>query len=104
MGPIWGRQDPGGPHVGPINFAIWVTMHNSEQMRWGEAYVPYEAIRQWVIIGLAMTRSKSVNPSTSMYKLIRKTCFAGTDPFCTLADDVGEFLDDLIDTLDGGQS
>ena len=24
MGPIWGRQDPGEPHVGPINFAIWV--------------------------------------------------------------------------------
>ena len=24
MGPIWGRQDPGGPHVGPTNFAIWV--------------------------------------------------------------------------------
>ena len=23
MGPIRGRQDPGGPHVGPINFAIW---------------------------------------------------------------------------------
>ena len=22
MGPIWGRQDPGGPHVGPRNFAI----------------------------------------------------------------------------------
>ena len=21
-GPIWGRQDPGGPHVGPMNFAI----------------------------------------------------------------------------------
>ena len=27
MGPIWGRQDPGGPHVGRINFAIWVTLH-----------------------------------------------------------------------------
>ena len=25
-GPIWGRQDPGGPHVGPMNFAIWVMM------------------------------------------------------------------------------
>ena len=25
MGPIWGRQDPGGLHVGPINFAIWGT-------------------------------------------------------------------------------
>ena len=24
MGPIWGCQDPGGPHVGPMNFAIWV--------------------------------------------------------------------------------
>ena len=23
MGPIWGQQDPGGPHVGPMNFAIW---------------------------------------------------------------------------------
>ena len=23
MGPIWGRHDPGGPHVGPVNFAIW---------------------------------------------------------------------------------
>ena len=25
MGPIWGRQDPGGPHVGPMNFAICET-------------------------------------------------------------------------------
>ena len=23
MGPIWGGKDPGGPHVGPMNFAIW---------------------------------------------------------------------------------
>ena len=22
MGPIWGRQDPDGPHVDPMNFAI----------------------------------------------------------------------------------
>ena len=22
MGPIWGRQGPGGTHVGPMNFAI----------------------------------------------------------------------------------
>ena len=26
MGPIWGRQDPGGPHVGPMNLAIKVVM------------------------------------------------------------------------------
>ena len=24
MVPIWGRQDPGGPHVDPMNFALWV--------------------------------------------------------------------------------
>ena len=22
MGPTWGRQDPGGSHVGPMNFSI----------------------------------------------------------------------------------
>ena len=31
MGPIWGRQDPGGPHVGPMNFAIWVA---KPALRW----------------------------------------------------------------------
>ena len=24
MGPSWDRQDPGGPHVGPMNIVIWV--------------------------------------------------------------------------------
>ena len=23
MGPTWGRKDPGGPHVGHMNFIIW---------------------------------------------------------------------------------
>ena len=26
-GPTWGRQDPGGPHVGAMNFAIWDYIH-----------------------------------------------------------------------------
>ena len=26
MGPIWGRHGPGEPHVGPMNFAIWVVI------------------------------------------------------------------------------
>ena len=26
MGPIWGRQNPGESHVGPMNFAIWVVI------------------------------------------------------------------------------
>ena len=27
MGPIWGWQDPDGPHVGPMNLAIWDIAH-----------------------------------------------------------------------------
>ena len=26
IGLIWSRQDPGGPHVGPMNFVIWVEL------------------------------------------------------------------------------
>ena len=28
MGPIWELQDPGGPHVGAMNLAIWVQLHD----------------------------------------------------------------------------
>ena len=31
MAPIWGRQGPGGPHVGPMNFAIWVCIQSGSQ-------------------------------------------------------------------------
>ena len=27
MEPIKGQQDRGGPHVGPMNFAIWVYLY-----------------------------------------------------------------------------
>ena len=33
MGPIWGRQEPGGPHVGPVNFAIWVPRYKLKSLR-----------------------------------------------------------------------
>ena len=28
LGPIWGRQDPGGPHVGPMNLELWISYHS----------------------------------------------------------------------------
>ena len=34
MGPIWGRQDPGGPHVGPMNFALWEATSCDFSMKW----------------------------------------------------------------------
>ena len=29
MGPIWEKQVPGGPHAGPMNFAVWVFFRKS---------------------------------------------------------------------------
>ena len=34
MGPIKGRQDPGGPHVCLRNFAIWVGCDNLQASTW----------------------------------------------------------------------
>ena len=47
IGPIWGRQDPGGPHVGPMNFAIWVcklkcrTIAFVMSLRWSKTALSY---------------------------------------------------------------
>ena len=38
MGPIWDRQDPAGPHVGPMNVAIWDTFHVATPSCLNESY------------------------------------------------------------------
>ena len=43
MGPFWVRQGPGGPHVGPMNFAIWERLSGdlsySHIAEWWQSYV-----------------------------------------------------------------
>ena len=39
MEPIWGRQDPGGPHVGPMNFATWGEQFVGKLLRQSEESV-----------------------------------------------------------------
>ena len=34
MGPIWGRQDPNGLHVGPMNFAFWGDNSEHSSLMW----------------------------------------------------------------------
>ena len=38
MGSIWGRQGPGGPHVGPMKFSIWALFYrevgNNTHLSW----------------------------------------------------------------------
>ena len=41
MGPIWDRQDPGGPHVGPMNLAIWVISQINHSMAPGRSECEY---------------------------------------------------------------
>ena len=41
MGPIWGRQDPGGPHVGPMDFTIWAYLNQC----WLRFLTPYGVTR-----------------------------------------------------------
>ena len=38
MGPNWGRQDPGGPHVGPMNLAIWEG-NKTGPPSWSDPYI-----------------------------------------------------------------
>ena len=50
MGPIWGRQDPDGPYVGPMNFAIWVTISHKVSGAHFELYMPM----QWGLISFVL--------------------------------------------------
>ena len=38
MGPIWGRQDPGGLHVGPMTFAIWGSLGQGQEITSAQQY------------------------------------------------------------------
>ena len=44
MGPIWGRLDPGGPHVGPMNFAICDAL-----IKVGRIQSPVVNCRYWIV-------------------------------------------------------
>ena len=45
MGPAWDQQDPGGPHVGPMNLDIWVQEVKSGigfQIHYISRYMPHD--------------------------------------------------------------
>ena len=70
MGPIWGRQDPGGPRVGHMNFVIWVLLYIWAQYRFVchlypthvhslLAYVKLKETVQWCHMRLWCTKSSA---------------------------------------------
>ena len=45
MGPAWGRQDPGGRHVGPMILAIWgVSLLPDREMSYLKPYILYQEV------------------------------------------------------------
>ena len=73
MGPIWGRQDSGGPHIGPMNFAIWVSRKIQYLLkrlvhRW--SYYQPDAYQLWLDCLLLYTFCKTVDFCTSFFWLV----------------------------------
>ena len=48
VGPTWGRQDPGGPHVGHTNLGIWGIYHRIFRTLWW-LYTPSSSINLFQI-------------------------------------------------------
>ena len=44
MGPIWVRQDPGGPQVGQMNLVIW----DGLRCRYDDSYNAWKIVRRFV--------------------------------------------------------
>ena len=55
MGPIWGQQGPGGPHVGPMNFAIWEYINTQNPPREISSYEISVAILNCIIWNKSLT-------------------------------------------------
>ena len=84
MGPTWGRQDPGGTHVGPMNFAIWVVYSN----QWNGPFViyrPYFEVSEYPIIKIKWSNEYFifilVNHTLVRWHLCVETTPLETTPF-----------------------
>ena len=64
MGPTWGRQDPGGPHVGPMNFAIWVCRAKKGTLRLGRWTSPHHLTTHTMKFGNITTWNKIIRTRT----------------------------------------
>ena len=84
MGPIWGRQDPGGPHVGPMNFAIWGCLDDASGV-WARSslarsitclpnIILYAVANVWINIG-------NILKGRHVYKQFSNDCISCVDFF-----------------------
>ena len=45
IGPIWGRQDPGGPMLAPMNLAIWAILRNDRKCKYAFIFIKINTAR-----------------------------------------------------------
>ena len=62
MGPTWGRQDPGGPHVGHMNLAIWGTKPSLYNLRHLQTVITNYWIHTCICLGPILLTWISFNP------------------------------------------
>ena len=73
MGPIWGRQDPGGPHVGPMNLAFWVvtTHYRVWPLYWNfmkhSVYLNFWRLRFWMFLNYIWVINNFINRQCATY-------------------------------------
>ena len=82
MGPTWGRQDPGGPHVGHMNLAIWEHYFLLTDHVWRE-YIGHRFSKHGV--SNQVMRSFRVFCVLSSNKLLNKewNCRGSETPWCS---------------------
>ena len=73
MGPIWGRQDPGGPHVGPMYFAIWVPFEIPHRISYSYIERNIDGLMQERHNPIANTLELVFLALTHRYSLLRNT-------------------------------
>ena len=94
MGTIWGRQDPGGPHVGPMNFAFWDVLAESLQCYAISCYVGplYNGTRRYLNANNALLELCLESTHCFVSFLTLQMCYVR---FCTFRSGLMKALDIL---------
>ena len=71
MGPIWGRQDPGGPYVGPMNLAIWDLL----------ILVDYSSVTSLKWHGVGLVVSSVTHPIVRNVNIINNSLYDSRSPW-----------------------
>ena len=78
IGPTWARQDPSGPHVGPMNLVIWDNVSQLGRYRHDASSMASMPVRFWHVAARVCMAYLMVVSNTyveTMLKKLRKNTF-----------------------------